>query len=750
MEQPNEKPLDEKTNDSNSFDSGSKINLKPVGTSGSELFAGYFSEEYLQKLRGRAGAKVFDEIRRSESQVAMLLNAVMNPIKAGVWEFEASSEVTDGEKHKEFIEYNAKEMIDWETHLHEALTFLIFGYSIFEVINNVVFNHPKFGTFNGLKGLAFRSQKTIEKWIVDSGTGELKFVTQWVNGDLASGRDSTMLQMPAEHLLVITMQKEGDNYEGISALRPMYGAWFRKNLYLKIMAIGIEKNAIGTPIGTIPKGKNDAAQENAFKEVLGNFTGNESAFITKPEGWQIDIIKNDFDPSKVKDIIVMENTEMINSLVANFLALGTSGGGGSFALGTDLSDFFLTGIQNYANLIAGVWNRKLIPNLIKLNFGPQLAYPKLKASNINDKAGKELAEIIGSLLEKKGITADDKLESFLRKSYNLPAQDAATSRAQEPNAQNTFAPKLSETRLQLSESYRKQWDKDKALVKETMQVELNKILDDLKNQIAKGYKQATPANKVSVALNIQAKTANYKYALQEVLAKVASNALESAKKETPKVKNVILFEMKLAAPRSGFFDALPPAIKKIVRAQADLISSTQANDLDKIVSFQYQSSQASTESLDQILTDITEAAAPTIEGSTGKGMSLDAAAGNAVSSTINQARLEWFFEPEVLDTIESFTFVNEDPISEICQELAGTTWAVGDPDLDRYAPPLHHNCKSRIEPNEKGAKNNPDIQRGGTSISQKALNAITLHECNCDFHLNFQLKEVTKVKPKKN
>lgn len=742
----NDKPLEEKSNDSNAFDSGAKINLKPVGTSGSEIFAGYFSEEYLQKLRGRAGAKVFDEIRRSESQVAMLLNAVMNPIKAGVWEFEASNEVTDGEKHKEFIEYNAKEMIDWETYLHEALTFLIFGYSIFEVINNVVYNHPKFGTFNGLKALAFRSQKTIEKWTVDNETGDLKFVTQWVNGDLASGRNSTLLQMPAEHLLVITMQKEGDNYEGISALRPMYGAWFRKNLYLKIAAIGMEKNAIGTPIGTIPKGKQDNAQLESFKEVLGNFTGNESAFLMKPEGWDIEVIKNDFDPAKVKELIVMENTEMINSLVANFLALGTSGGGGSFALGTDLSDFFLTGIQNYANLIAGIWNRKLIPNLIKLNFGPQLAYPKLKATGINDKAGKELAEIVTALLEKKGITADDKLESFLRKSYNLPAQDSSTSRQQQPEAPKTFAPQLSETRLQLAESYRKQWNNDKEQVKEVMQVELNKILDDLKNQIARGYKQASPANRVSVALNIQAKSLNYKNALQEVLAKVASNALASAKKETPKAKNVILFEMKLAAPRDGYFDSLPPAIKKLIRAQADLISSTQANDLDKIVSFQYQSSQASTENLDQILTDISEAAAPTIEGSTGKGMSLDAAAGNAVSSTINQTRLEWFFEPEVLDTIESFTFVNEDPISEICQELSGKTWAVGDPDLDRYSPPLHHNCKSRIEPNEKGAKNNPEIETGGTSVSQKALNSITLHECNCDYHLHFQLKENDKTK----
>ena len=147
-------PRPDKNQDSSAFDSGGKLNLQAIGASGTELYSGYFTEEYLQNLRGRKGAKVFDEMRRSETQIAMLLNAVMNPIKSGQWEFEAASdEVPDAEKHKAFIEFCAKDGIDWETHLHEALTMLVHGYALFEVINNVVFNHPKYGTFNGLKGL---------------------------------------------------------------------------------------------------------------------------------------------------------------------------------------------------------------------------------------------------------------------------------------------------------------------------------------------------------------------------------------------------------------------------------------------------------------------------------------------------------------------------------------------------------------------------------------------------------------------
>lgn len=747
--------------DSNSFESGVKTQLKPLGVSGTELFAGYFNEEYLQQLRGRKGAKQWDEIRRSESQVAMLMNAVMNPIKSATWEFEAAENVADAEKHRDLIKYCAFDMIDWEAHLHEALTLIPFGFAMFEKIDTVIFGHPQFGTFNGIKALAFRSQKTIERWIVDPSTGNLSKVIQWVQGDLVSDK-SNLLEMDAKFLLVMTNNKEGDNYEGISALRPMFGAWFRKNLYLKIAAIGMEKSAIGIPIGTIPTGKQTKEQLDSFKEVLSNFAAHESAYLLKPQGWEVAIEKNDFDASAVKEMILLENTEMINSLVANFLALGMNGGGGAFALGNSLAEFFLSGIQTYADIIAGVWNRQLIPNQVRLNYGPQPAYPKLKVSGISDKAGKELAEILALLSKSQAVKPDMKLEEFLRTRYSLPKVDPTTTRelinvtekitgpsvatdlqdpAADPNATGTITPptptQLSEKRIQLAETWKQQWKSSKDELKQVMQDGLMEVYQSYKDQVSRLYKQSTAANRGSIGLKLQPKTSNYVKALREALAEIANTALIGAKKETPKARAVKLSErIQLAAPAGGYYDALPTGVQRIVKNSANMIAQTQSADIEKAVAFTFSSSNTSTEDLDQILLDMDAQVLPSIEdGSTGKGMSIDAAAGDAVSSVSNQARLEWFFEPEVLDTIESFTFTNEDPISEICQELDGTTWAVGDPDLDRYSPPLHHNCKSRLEPNEKGADGNPDIDRGGTALTQGALDSITL--CECSYHLKF-------------
>ena len=841
----------EKSNDSSAFESGARPQFKPTGSSGTELFAGYFSEEYLQNLRGKKGAKIFDEMRRSEPQIAMLLNAVMNPIKAGVSQFEAAQDVPDGQLHKEFIEFNAKEAIDWETHLHEALTFLMFGFSLFEVVHSVVIGHEKFGTFNGLKALAFRGQKTIERWIVERATGQLTAVEQWTFSDPSPQR--AIVQMDSKFLLVFTLQKEGDNFEGVSALRPMYGPWFRKNLYLKIAAIGIEKSAIGTPIGTVPAGKEKSEDFAQFKTLLENFTAHENAYIIKPEGWDIEILKSEFDAEKVKSMIVLENTEMINSLVANFLALGTSGGSGSFALGTDLSDFFLTGIQNYANIIAGVWNRKLIPDLIKMNFGPQKAYPKLKFTGINDKAGKELAEIISSLTQSEAIKPDMPLEEFLRKQYSLPKADPTTSRepaakpmlfseelelggpgsgpqggeggkpvkgelmgsgasneqvlgdyakrtgskelkavaksdgtfevhdehgkksglqlrrqagrvrleriegdkpdaiadaARKDAAGDTPARrayreaqaknKLSE--VQLAENYKKDWKTNKDKVKAVMQSNLSKLLEGYSKQVRSSWKNSTANARRNLALQLTPPSlTEYKKELQEMFAEIANDALLQAQKETPKARKLkikLSETIQLSAPKGGYFDSLPKNIKNIVKNAAGLIAQTQAADLNKFVSFTFLSSADTTDNADQVTADIAATLVPVVEdGATGAGLSIDAAAGNAVSTMVNQARLEWFFEPEVLATIESFTFFNEDPVSEICNELDGMTWAVGDPDIDRYTPPLHHNCKSRLQVNEKGAEGNPKPTRGGTPVSKKALDSITLHDHCCGLNL---------------
>jgi phage gp29-like protein len=724
--------------ESSAFQTGGKISKDAVGNSGTQVFGGYFSEEYLQELRGREGAKVWDQMRRSEAQIAMLLNAVSNPIKAAEWNIEPFDPSNpDSVRQAEFCEMAIKDMIDWQTFLTESLTVLPFGFSMFEVVHNVVFNHPKFGTINGLKALSFRSQKTIENWQLEQKTGRLLGVNQYTYSDLGGNQF-----IPGEFLLVFTHSKEGDNYEGISVLRPMYGAYKRKDLYLKLAAIGVEKYAVGTPIGTVPKGKEKTTEYTEFKKVLQNYTSHETAYITKPEGWTIEIQKGDFDADKIKELLVFENTEMANALVANFLALGMNGGGGAYALGSNLGEFFTSGIQSYADLICDGVNRLLFPNLVKLNFGDQAGYPKMKCSGISDKAGKELAEVIKFLADARAIDPDQPLKEFLRKQYKLPKPDPTTAVAlpaipagasanyAKPGSEaiDPVSGKLESTPAQLAEhaetikladkKYVAKFDNHKAELKKLMMDNLPLMYDGLKDALRKKYASLSGSQKILAAKGVDMPGLNnYKKILRDKLTEVATQAIAEARKKVPSKKNIKL---------SDKFASLPPIVRNLVEAQSSLVAETQAADIEKQVFFQFTSSATTQDDIDAILHDVDESVLPSLEGSTKGGMSLDAAAGDAVAHVTQQGAAAFFFDSDVIDEIESFTFTNEDPVSDICQELAGTTFAANDPDLDRYSPPMHHNCKSRLVPNLKGDSGNPDIDRGGVSLTQKALNSITL------------------------
>jgi len=395
----------------------------PIGSTGTEIFGGYFEEDYLDALRNNERADVFDKMRRSDPQVKMCLSAVKNPIKSSSAEIHPAGDDSFYKNDAILIEKILFESMatPFPRFLSEALTMIEFGYSMFEVTHKNFINEPVRGedgeiilnSYTGVRDISWRSPKTIDRWNLNEETGELDSVLQLAYGDLS--RDATI---PAKYLLLFTLNREGSNYEGISALRPCYGNWWRKNNYNKINAIGIEKFAVPTPIATIPQGKQASTQYAKLITALEKYTTHQSNYLIKPEGFDIDLNTNTYDPSKVEVSIENEDKRMVKAFLANFLELGMSGTG-AYALSNDLSDFFLTGLEFMAKEIAEQINKDLIPELIKMNFGPRDKYPKLHFSGISDKAGKELADILSTLTTAQILTPDDNLEKHLRKRLGI-------------------------------------------------------------------------------------------------------------------------------------------------------------------------------------------------------------------------------------------------------------------------------------------------------------------------------------------
>jgi hypothetical protein len=800
------------------IDAGIKKNSNEVGSSGTDIIGGFIREEHLQALQGTQGAVEYDKMRRREAVVSMLLDSIKNPVKGANWSFEVEDETDETQlKMKQLCEWNLfkRGLQDgWDEFLGEVLTFIDFGYSVFEAVH-ATDNIPELAELpkveevedpfaeedseeepldpaaeladpaiepekpeveeeieapidskgpltTYIQKMGFRKQTSIYRWNLDRKTGKIISITQQTMGDTSK---QTLVDIPGPFCVVFTNKKEGDNFEGVSALRPMYGAYLRKDLYLRLTAIGAEKNAVGTVIGTAPAGKANPEQQARFEAVCEAYSGNESAYIVKPTGWEIEIKYGEFDPEKMTKLLNFEDEQMAKTVVASFLALGTGGNSGSLAVGGTLSNFFLNGIQGYAQIVANKINRDVIPSLCQMNYGPQKCYPVLKCTGINDKAGKELADIVVALTGSKIITADSKLEDFLRQQYKLPKADPETARKQpapinplDPNAQPSddvngdskdgkksavVDPKPSadkkKDKASLAEKkaihladYKKQFDKNKEATREAMQLHLNKMAVDLVKRLRKKYDDATDAQKVNATKDMEVKASllnEYKQELREIMALVSNEAIAQARKEVPNAAAKVKF---------GAYDKLNPLVKRAIERQLGLIADTQAADLQKITLFQWQSSASSTDNADQIEHDVLERLQGPLTGATNQGMSIDAAAGDAVAHVTQNSRNEFFFAPDVLETLESFTFTNEDPVSEICQNLNGQTFSVSDPAAEQFYPPLHHNCKSRVVPNGKGE--GPEIT-GINIVADNTEERLRLEKqitlCDCSGHKLF-------------
>ena len=671
-----------------------RVHYNDLGSSGTQSYSGYPSEEYLSKIRMQQGADIYDQMRRSDPNVVMVLSAVSNLIKGAKWSFQPVDDSDEAMHQAEFLEHVFFNCLDqpWTQKLGEILTYLIYGNAAFEVTHKPFIGHEKFGNYIGLKSMSWRSPRTIDRFNLDPQTGQLLSVTQLAYGDLLRN-----INIPSEFIVLFTHNREGSMYEGISALRPIYGPWLRKNMYLKLMAIGIEKYAVPTPILDVPEGRESSDQFTQAIEVLQAYTTHQSAYMTKPEGWNLTFSQTGFDPEKLSKAIDMENQEMVRAFMANFMLLGSSSGSGSYALSNDLSDFFLGGIEYIANYISEEISRTVAKSLIDINFGPQESYPQLKATGIRDRAGKELAEVIQLLTSSGVITKGPELEKELRRRYKLPELNeeeitptsSTITPVTPPETQVPEEPKQLTETIKLADNPRQIIKTHKPDLKELMQSNLKRIGEALKDQILSGFKNLPESKRFDAAKNLTPTgVSQYQAELLDKLAEISFEAMNAARSEVG-LKQIKLSEI----------DEIPPDVMKRIKALAQLLVGTQSDDLIKALSFVYLSNVDSVEgmaSLNQVLDE----AVTTMVLSPG----IDAASGNITAQVVNETRQAIFEDPEIDDEIESFTFKNPDPVSPICQSLNGVTFAKDDPDLAEYRPPLHHNCKSYLSVNLKGSK----------------------------------------------
>lgn len=683
-----------------------QVKATPIGVSGTEYSGNQFFEEYLNKLTSTEAAKTWDEMRRSDDQVAMLLRLVLNMIIGANWFIAPPDEEEQSKKIADFVSFALLEDMGTENHpktfekfKRESLTCIPFGYSLFEITNKIVLEHPIFGSYVGIKGLDWRSPKTIEEWNVTQ-SGELEWVRQDDNGEHGGN-----FFIPGKFILHIAPEMEGDNYEGISMLRPIYGNWLRKEIMLKLQMIGIERGATGVPVGEIPRGQENSDAQAALENSLSRFVSHERQYLVIPEGFKVNSLKIEHDADKVDKAIQREDRGMAKSFLAGFLELGLSGGG-AFALGTDWSDLFLAGLEVYANAVKSPINIKLIPDLVKQNFGPQLKYPQLKIEGINDKAGKEFAAILVMLKKNGLIQSSPRLIESNHKRYKLPDYDPdlKLEEPEEPEPNKKDA-KLSKIEYNLAE---KSVGKNIEIVGKEMTAVMSANMGlrgaQLVDQMMTIWRNAPKAQRMEQVNRLVVPGKNeYKKIISSHLADIYVKSTDGVKKE------LIGDGLKLAE-ESEIRD-LPAESKAAGASQADLITESQDADLRKNLFFSFTAKADKLPTEAQMNANLLKVVERYVTGA-----SIRVAGPNAVANAVNLARNAIFQKKETLERIESFIFVNPSPEAPICKELNNRVFTKEEYIVSDKLPPLHHHCNSIIRAQVTGKTGNKPVSPSGLTI----------------------------------
>lgn len=436
----------------------------PRSDSGRAHYGGFLDEDELNnELRGREGLRIFDKMYRGDHDIRRNVAMAANPLVGATWSMEphGGDDATDEDRQiaddcawalglGDYVA-NTPNRTPWASHLAEFLPVLIRSGFCPGELEWTSAKREDGRRLITLRRIGLRLPRSIWRWITDpkdldgpaSATGnpigtqnadELLALEQY----RASHGDYVKLQR--QDLVYYRLGVEGDNWEGISLLRPVYKAWFIKDKIERLDAMGIEREAIGLPVAYPPKGGAQSAEVMTDLEgKLALLRQGALAYLIMPgpkaevdaeTGWSFEIMglggeggggKRDAQPS-----LQYWRDAISTAFVQEFMRLGQGGGGSKGALSTAevQDDPFTLSITAMAAPIIAEITQLVLRRFVNLNYGPDKPLPQLTMSTSEGDLA-ALVGYVGGLVAAELIHPDDPLEDFLRQRGKLPPADQA-------------------------------------------------------------------------------------------------------------------------------------------------------------------------------------------------------------------------------------------------------------------------------------------------------------------------------------
>lgn len=402
-----------------------------MGASGTVIPFGFLSdEEYNTALVGRMGLLKFDEMRKSDATVRWSLQAVKLPIRAAEWRIEPASDDAKDAEIAEFVQWNLFERMNWTSILREMMTYLDFGFYLAEKAYVAE-------DYNGkpmivLRSLESRKQTTIFRWEMGDGSPGVTQVTY-----------KGTFNIPENKMVLLSHEREGNNYAGISLLRAAYKHWYIKDTLYKISAVAAERQGVGV-VKIKQLAKPSEPERNQAVQAAQNLRANEEGYLEEPPGFDINFM--DMFGRTTLDLaadIEHHNRQIMENVGAAFMEMGShSGSGGTHGASQDQSRIFEMSVEGIANDIREALNAQAIRQLVDLNYTGITKYPTIEHDKIASDDFPTYAKAVADLVNADAITPDADMEQALRDRASLPdlPDDYREDYADRPRSQASTVP----------------------------------------------------------------------------------------------------------------------------------------------------------------------------------------------------------------------------------------------------------------------------------------------------------------------
>ena len=659
-----------------------------------------FTQYNPDQLVTRKGLGIYDQMRH-DGQIKACMAFKKLAVTATGWTVEAPEDMEDDWEPVRFVRAQLEMMPGtFNEVIRRILTALDYGFSVSEKVWAPI----EKGEWQGKIGLTVKTKRPHTFRFRQDEFANILAVQQEAH---------IQIDMPVDKFVLYATNDEFGNPYGTSDLRAAYREWWEKDHALKWMMMFLERLGIPPLVGFYNPDSYQGSQLADLQTIFKNIQAATNMLIPRPAG-------PDQEPGKHFELqfpevagqvstVFIPALEMMDTAIAKallmpgLLGLSPEQVSGSLARARTSFDVFLFVLNKLRQDIEEcVVNEQIVRPLLDINY-PQLSeYPKFKMLPITDDVRLDLLDKWKDLIGVGAVASTDDDETHIRAMLDFPDRemDSSDGSEEDDNESDEEPPPGEFTAHRQLSGYEQRVDFaaiDRYLTRrETGMVDAWRgLLLEARDKMMARVRRGNPNLGLIRSLSALPNRAALRRTMQDYLLSLFEAGRKEIRKELPRL---------FATDGPNY---KPTAAMQFLREKAVQLASTASQKLigevKEALSLSLELGETGGQAADRlravfepyvgdpgVLRDDEQLAPYRIEN----------IVRTESTAAYNQGRLVEARTPGIVDQMRGMEFsaILDSRTTPVCEALDGSIIPINAPELDKFRPPLHFQCRSVLVP----------------------------------------------------